>query len=88
VLYVRSRTPDDGRKDRPKHVQSQIKTNKFEKLVHLVGFTIAINIRMHGPMNVIFLAHVDCDVSVGCALSVFAAPETCCWPYSLLSGTF
>jgi len=34
--------PDDGQKDRPKHVECYSKINKFEKLVHLVGFTIEI----------------------------------------------
>ena len=38
LLYVQSSTPDDGRKDRPKHVMSF--QNKFDTLVHLVGFTI------------------------------------------------
>jgi hypothetical protein len=42
LLYVQSCTPDDGRKDRPKHVQCYAEINKFEKLVHLVGFTIGI----------------------------------------------
>jgi len=40
LLYIQSRSPDDGRKDRPKHVQCYSKINKFEKLVHLVGFTM------------------------------------------------
>jgi len=42
LLYVQSWTPDDGRKVRPKHVECYSKINKFEKLVHLVGFTIEI----------------------------------------------
>jgi len=51
LLYVQSWTPDDGRKDRPKHVELFQKTkkkkiiiiiNKFETLVHMVGFTIEI----------------------------------------------
>jgi len=33
---------DDGRKDRPKHMECLSKINKLEKLVHLVGFTIRI----------------------------------------------
>ena len=33
--------PDDGQKNRPKHVQFYSK-NKFEKLVHLVGFITRI----------------------------------------------
>jgi len=41
-LYVQSRTPDDGRKDLQKHVKCYSKIYKFEKLVHLVGFTIEI----------------------------------------------
>ena len=39
LLYVQSWNPDDGRKDRPKHVECYSKINKFEKLVRLVGFT-------------------------------------------------
>ena len=39
-LYVQSYTLDDGRKDRPKHIESYFKINKFVQLVHLVGFTI------------------------------------------------
>jgi len=34
MLYVQSWTPDDVRKDRPKHVV--LLQNKFEKLVHLI----------------------------------------------------
>jgi len=40
LLYVQSCTPDDGRKDRPKHVECYSKINKFEKLAHLVRFTM------------------------------------------------
>jgi len=39
MLYVQSRTPDDGRKDRPKHVEWY---SINSKIVHLVGFTIEI----------------------------------------------
>jgi len=35
------RSPDDGQRNRPKHVEFYSK-NKFEKLVHLVGFIIRI----------------------------------------------
>ena len=45
LLYVQSCTPDDGRKDRPKHVECYSKINKFDTLVHLVGFTIEIILR-------------------------------------------
>ena len=33
------KTPDDGQRNCPKHVEFYFK-NKFEKLVHLVGFII------------------------------------------------
>jgi len=36
LLYVQSCTPDDGRKDRPKHVECHSNINKFDTLVHLV----------------------------------------------------
>jgi hypothetical protein len=45
-LCVQSWTPDDGRKDRPKHVEWYLINSK---VVHLVGFTIEI---YHDPMNV------------------------------------
>jgi len=44
LLYVQSSTPDDGRKDRPKHVDCHSKINKFDALVHLFDFTIGIAI--------------------------------------------
>jgi len=40
LLYVQSCTPDDGRKERRKHVKCHSKINKFDALVHLVGFNI------------------------------------------------
>jgi len=36
-----ARSPDDGQRNCPKHVELYSK-NKFEKLVHLVGFIIRI----------------------------------------------
>ena len=41
LLCVKWKTPDDGQRNCPKHVQFYSK-NKFEKLVHLVGFIIRI----------------------------------------------
>jgi len=41
LLYVQWKTPDDGQTNCPKHVEFYSK-NKFEKLVHLVGFIIRI----------------------------------------------
>jgi len=39
MLYVQSWTPDDGRKDRPKHVEWY---SVNSKIVHLAGFTVEI----------------------------------------------
>ena len=41
LLCVQWKIPDDGQKNCPKHVEFYSK-NKFEKLVHLVGFIIRI----------------------------------------------
>jgi len=41
LLCVQWKTPDDGQSNCPKHVELYSK-NKFEKLVHLVGFIIRI----------------------------------------------
>ena len=41
LLCVQCKTPDDGQRSCPKHVQFY-SNNKFEKLVHLVGFIIRI----------------------------------------------
>ena len=45
------KTPDDGQRNCPKYVEFHCK-NKFEKLVHLVGFYRKKFITMHGHMNV------------------------------------
>jgi len=39
LLCVQWKTPDDGQRNCPKHVEFN-SNNKFEKLVHLVGFII------------------------------------------------
>ena len=41
------KTPDDGQRNCPKHVEFYSK-NKFEKLVHLVGFIIRIYLKEVG----------------------------------------
>ena len=49
LLCVQWNTPDERQRNCPKHVQIYLK-NKFEKLVHLVGFIIRIyhDARSHG----------------------------------------
>ena len=42
LLYVQSETPDDGRRDRPKHVECCSKIKQICDIVLLVGFTIEI----------------------------------------------
>ena len=41
LLCVQRKTPDDGQRNCPKHVEFCFK-NKFEKLVHVVRFIIRI----------------------------------------------
>jgi len=48
LLCVQWRTPDDGQRNCPKHVEFYSKNN-FEKLVHLVGFVIRISHDARSP---------------------------------------
>ena len=41
IAVCTAKTPDDGQRNSPKHAEFYPK-NKFEKLVHLVGFIIRI----------------------------------------------
>jgi hypothetical protein len=50
LLCVQWKTPDDGLRNFPQHVEFHSK-NKFEKLVHLVGFIIQIPYRLHRRMR-------------------------------------
>jgi len=54
LLCIQWETPDDGQRNHPKDIEFYSK-NKFEKLVHLVGFIVRI-ITMHGHVNVKSLA--------------------------------
>jgi hypothetical protein len=51
LLSVQGITPDDGQRNCPKHEEFHFQ-NKFEKLVHPVGFIIRKFVTMHGHMNV------------------------------------
>ena len=48
------KTPDDGQRNCPKHVEFYSK-NKFDKLVHLVGFIIRMYHYARSPERQIFL---------------------------------
>jgi hypothetical protein len=51
TLYIQSWTPDDGRKDHPKHVECCSKMKWIWDIVHLDGFTVEIYYDA-GPTNV------------------------------------
>jgi len=48
LLCVQWKTPNDGQRNCPKHVEFYSK-NKFEKLVHLVGFIIRLYQDLRSP---------------------------------------
>jgi len=50
------KTPDDGQRNCPKHVEFYSK-NKFEKLMHLVGFIIRIYHDKRSPQR-----QIDCNM--------------------------
>jgi len=58
LLCVQWKTPDDGQRNCPKHLKFYSK-NKFEKLVHLIGFIIRF-FTMHGHLN--FKKKVESEV--------------------------
>ena len=59
LLCVRWKTPDDGQRNCTKHVELHSK-NKFEKLMHLVGFITSIchDARSHGRKIRIKLSYI------------------------------
>jgi len=52
------KTPDDGQRKRPKHVEFYSK-NKFEKLMHLAGFIIRIYHDARSPERQIRLLKIQ-----------------------------
>jgi len=46
IAVCKMKNPDDGQRNCPKHVEFYSK-NKFEKLVHLVGFIIRVYLFFH-----------------------------------------
>jgi hypothetical protein len=63
LLCVQCKTPDDGQRNCPKHAAFYSK-NKFEKLVHLVGFIIRKNYIIIVVVVVVVVVVVDtseCD---------------------------
>ena len=66
LLCVQWKIPDDGQRNCPKHVEFYSK-NKFEKLVHLVGFIIRINHDARLPER-----QIGADASEGLSSSIFS----------------
>jgi len=75
LLYVQWKTPDDGQRNCPKHLEFYSK-NKFEKLVHLVGCIIRIYHDARSPERQIHLlsfSYLNCSngksavVAVACS---------------------
>jgi len=54
TLYVQFCAPDDGRKNRQKHVERLTKINKLRKVPSCCLYSENI-LAMHGPMNVKFI---------------------------------
>jgi len=65
------KTPDDGQRNCPKHVEFYSK-NKFEKLVHLVGFIIRIyhDVRSHEHQIFTYMSSRITGTSVLCSSAV------------------
>ena len=57
MLYVQFWAPDDGRKNRPKHVERLTEINKKWNVASCWLYSVNI-LAMHGPMNVQFLTSV------------------------------
>ena len=63
MLCVQYKTPDDGQRNCPKHVEFHSK-NKYEKLVHLVGFIIRNSCLYHAVLCIYHTGHVILVVPV------------------------
>jgi len=73
LLCIQWKTPDDGQRNCPKHVEFYSK-NKFEKLVHLVGFIIRIYHDARSPERQLHVPR--CTV-----LKLFCSYNLMCSPY-------
>jgi len=62
------KTPDDGQRNCPRHVEFYFK-NKFEKLVHLVGFIIRTVLYIYIYIYIISVAkRKPCKISTACGI--------------------
>ena len=74
LLCVQRKTPDDGQRNCPKHVEFYFK-NKFEKLVHLVGFIIRIYHDARSPER---------HIGVTWPAKSLSRPESCSWATAVI----
>jgi hypothetical protein len=87
LLSVQWITPDEGQRNCPKYVEFHFQ-NKFEKLVHLVGFIIRKFVTMHAHMNVkkslkTVWCFLTCVHSVGVSI---CTSSRCYWKSFVSSG--
>jgi len=75
VPNVQWKTPDDGQRNYPKHVEFLDK-NKFGKISAYVGFIIKKCVAMHGHMNI--KNSKVCDTEVYLAAGRRGLREKCC----------
>jgi len=80
LLCVQWKTPDDGQRNCPKHVEFYSE-NKFEKLVHTVGFIIRIYHDARSPerQNWLFIyVFIECVLDyLFPSLFIFVVPWPC-----------
>ena len=74
LLCVKWKTPDDGQRNCPKHVEFYTK-NKFEKLVQLVGFIIRIYHDARSPERQIPLKFVRHWIKLNFQNKVYNRPK-------------
>ena len=71
MLYVQFQTPDDGRKDRLKHVECCSKIKYIRDIVHLAGFTILVEIHYDARSYKYIMMHGPTNVNIECYLLTF-----------------
>jgi len=80
LLCVQRRTPDDGQSNCPKHAEFH-SNNKFEKLVHLVGFIIR---KVHIPFLVNYFTNHTPYIKSVYEKHVHFCPQNC-WSVKYLA---
>jgi hypothetical protein len=91
LLCVQWKTPDDGQRNCPKHVEFYSK-NTFEKLLHLVGFIIRICKKLSSPFErqmYSFFEFVFTESITECNTERSRCPSACSYALSsYLPNTF